>query len=221
MSSSFMNEEEVSAMKKLFPESPLIRYDGGYPGCRKQKVFFLADEDDFYIDNDIVCLQARIDQRFRKISHRDVLGALMHLQIDRHSFGDFWIEEKHIYLYTSESMAAFLKTSLTRINQLNVSFEETDERPVQVFKTKTFTAVIASERIDAIVAGLVHCSRKEAKEMIAQGLVQVNHALLEHPDKVCNNNDTISIRGAGRFVFVGVLRSTKSDRIAAEFMQYV
>lgn len=206
-------------MQKLFPPSSLVRYDGGYPGARKQKVFFLADEDLF--ENDIVCLQARIDQRFRKISHRDILGALMHLQIERSSFGDFWIEDNHIYLYTTETMSPFLQSSLTRINQLSVSFTETDKRPVQVFHTRTFTAVIASERVDAVVAGLVHCSRKEAKEMIAQGLVQVNHSLLEQPDKLCNNNDTISIRGAGRFVFVRTLRSTKSDRIAAEFMQYV
>ena len=206
-------------MQKIYPPSSLIRYDGGYPGARKQKVFFLADEENF--ENDIVCLRAKVDQRFRKISHRDVLGALMHLQIERSSFGDFWIDEKYIYLYTSETMSPFLQSSLTRINQLTVSFEETDDRPVQVFKTKTFTAVIASERADAVVAGLVHCSRKEAKEMIAQGLVQVNHALLDHPDKLCNNNDTISIRGAGRFVFVRTLRSTKSDRIAAEFMQYI
>ena len=215
--SAFLSEEEQAAMRKYFPESAVIRYDGGYPGARKKKVIFLYDpEDDF---SDIVCLQAQTDQRFRKIGHRDVLGALMHLQIERSSFGDFWITDDRIILYTSEHMKDFLIQNLIRINQLSVSFEETDERPVQVFQTRRFSVVAASERLDALTAALCSCSRSEAKEKIRQGLVQVNHVTLEEPDELCNNNVTISIRGTGRFTYVGALRKTKSDRIVAEFLQ--
>ena len=219
LASSFLNEEEQAAMQKLFPESSLVRYDGGYPDARKKKVIFLADEEDDF--SDIVCIQAAIDQRFRKIGHRDILGALMSLQIDRHSFGDFWIADDHIYLYTSETMARFLIDNLIRINQLSVSFEVTDERPVQVFAVKRIQTVCASERMDAIVAGLTHCSRSEAKEMIRQGLVQLNHITLEAPDELAYNNVTISIRGTGRFTYLGILRKTRNDRIVAEFLQSI
>jgi RNA-binding protein YlmH len=219
LSSAFLNEEEQSAMQKLFPSSALIRYEGGYPDARKKKVIFLKEEGDDF--SDIVCLKARIDQRFRKIGHSDILGALMHLQIDRSSFGDFWIDENDIYLYTSASMSQFLCDHLTRINQLSVSFEETEERPVQVFHTKKITCVVASERADALVAGLVHCSRTEAKEMIRAGMVMLDHVTLEEPDKMCDNNVTISIRGTGRFTYLGTNHSTKSGRIAAEFLQYI
>lgn len=217
--SSFLNEEEQAVMQKEFPPSALIRYDGGYPGAQKKKVIFLADEEDDF--SDITCLKAHIDQRFRKIGHRDILGALMHLQIDRHSFGDFWIDGDWIYLYTSESMAPFLIDNLTRINQLNVHFKETDERPVQQFHTKRMQVVIASERMDAVIAGIVHCSRSEAKKMIQEGLVQVNHLPLEHPDKLCDNNSVISVRGYGRYRFLGVLRKTRSDRLVAVIEQSI
>lgn len=215
MYSSFLNEEEQAAMRKEFPPSSRIRYEGGYPEAQKKKVVFLYDEEDDFFD--ITCIRARIDQRFRKISHRDVLGALMHLQIDRHSFGDFWVEEEYIYIYTSSSMAQFLMQNLTRINQLSVSFEEIDERPSQIFKTKKITAIIASERADAIVSALAHTSRSNAKEMIRQGLVQVDHITLEAPDKLCDNNVTISVRGCGRFKYIGIVHKTKSDRYLAEF----
>ena len=219
LASSFLGEEEQAAMQKLFPESALVRYDGGYPGARKKKVIFLYDEEDDF--SDIACIRASIDQRFRKIGHRDILGALMSLQIDRHSFGDFWIADDHIYLYTSETMARFLIDNLIRINQLSVSFEMTDERPVQEFAVKRIEVVAASERMDAIVAALVHCSRREAKEMIRQGLVQVNHITLEAPDDLAYNNVTISIRGTGRFTYLGILRKTRNDRIVAEFLQSI
>ncbi|MCH4205553.1 MAG: YlmH/Sll1252 family protein [Solobacterium sp.] len=219
LASSFLNEEEQSAMEKLFPPSSLIRYDGGYPEARKKKVIFLADEEDGF--SDIVCLEAKADQRFRRIGHSDILGALMHLQIDRSSFGDFWLEGDHLYLYTSAAMAPFLIDQLTRINQLSISLQITEERPVQVFHTKKITCVAASNRADALVAALAHVSRVAAKEMIHAGLVQFNHVSLEEPDQLCDNNVTISIRGIGRFTYIGTSHSTKSGRIAAEFLQYM
>lgn len=217
--SSFLNEEELAAMRRYFPESEHIVYDGGYADARKKKIIFRYDADDDF--SDVVCLAAKIDQRFRKIGHRDILGALMHLQIDRHSFGDFWVEDDHIYLYTSSEMAEFLMANLIRINQLSVSFALSEEHPVQNFQMKEITVVAASERADAIVASLAHVSRAKAKEMIRQGLVQLNHVTLEHPDEVCNNNVTISIRGVGRFVFTGTERTTRNGRIAAVFQQYI
>ena len=215
--SFFLNEEELASVQSEFPESALIRYDGGYEGARKKKVIFLRDEEDGF--SDIVCLKAETDQRFRTIGHRDILGSLMSLQIDRHSFGDFWMEENCIYLYTSDQMGRFLEDNLTRISRLNVSFHRIEEHPVQVFYTKKVDAVIASERLDAIVASLAHCSRNEAKEMIRQGKVQINHRVLEAPDKMCDNGNTISIRGTGHFTYQGVRNHTKKDRIVAEFLQ--
>ena len=126
--------------------------------------------------------------------------------------------EKNAPLNVSD-MGRFLKDQLTRIGPLSVQFDETDERPVQVFHTRRFEAVIASERADAIVACLAHLSRAEAQRMIRSGLVQKDHIALEKADELCNNGCTISIRGCGRFTYLGVLHRTRKDRIVAEFLQ--
>jgi len=219
LASSFLNEDEIAYVKKYFPENAYTKYAGGYDGARKKKVIFLYDEEGGFCD--IVCLKARIDQRFRKISHRDVLGALMHLQVDIHSFGDFWVEDDCIYLYTSEMMSEFLIDNLVKINQLSVKFERIDYYPTQVFKTKEFSNIVASERLDSLVAGITHSSRAKAKELIKNGLVQVNHIIVEQPDKLCDNNITISIRHVGRFEYLGSEHQTKSGRIVAKFLQYI
>lgn len=217
--SFFLNEEELAVAQTEFKEGPLLRYDGGYENALKKKAIFLSDEEDGF--SDIVCLQADVDQRFRKISHRDILGALMHLQIDRHSFGDFWIEENHIYIYTSSLMAEFLIDNLIRISNLNVSFYLIEDHPEQKFQYKKRTAIVSSLRLDAIVASLAHISRTDAKHMITQGLVQVNHVTLVEPDELCNNNCTISIRGKGRFRYTGSVHKTKKDRIVVEFLESI
>ncbi len=217
--SFFLNEEELAIAQTEFKEGPLLRYDGGYENALKKKAIFLSDEEDGF--SDIVCLQADVDQRFRKISHRDILGALMHLQIDRHSFGDFWIEENHIYIYTSSLMAEFLIDNLIRISNLNVSFYLIEDHPEQKFQYKKRTAIVSSLRLDAIVASLAHISRTDAKHMITQGSVQVNHVTLVEPDELCNNNCTISIRGKGRFRYTGSVHKTKKDRIVVEFLESI
>ena len=208
--SHFFSEEEQAEIMKVYAPSSLIKYDGGYEGARKKKIIFLYDEDDEYTD--VVCLEAKIDQRFRQIGHRDILGALMSLQIDGGSFGDFWVEDNHIYLYTSENMSSFLIDNLNKINQLTVSFEKTKERPIQVFKYKDLEMVVSSERLDAIVAAVTNLSRNKSKELIESGLVQINHIVVEEPENLCHNNNIISIRGYGRFIYAGVIKETKHAR---------
>lgn len=217
--SKFLTEVQQALLKKRFPASELIKYDGGYPGALKKEVIFLFDEEDDF--SDIVCLKAKIDQRFRKITHRDVLGAIMHLQVEPDAFGDLWVDESYVYLYTTMTMADFFVQNLTRINQLNVHFEIIRERPSQQFHFKTIQAVAGSERLDALVASVCHISRAQAKQKIHQGGVSVNHMVLDVPDKVCDNNDTISIRGEGRFIYRGVQHTTKSDRVVAVFDKYM
>lgn len=219
LSSAFLSEEEQAAMHPFFPPSEYIHYDGGYPGAMRKKIIFFSDEEDGF--SDIVCLHAKTDQRFRHITHRDVLGAVMHLQVDRSAIGDLWVTDDSIYLYTSSAMSEFFTANLTRINQLSVHFEEIPDHPSQHFQTKEFHGVIASGRIDAITSFLTKTSRTHAKEMIRNGMVQINHTLVEDGDKLCDNNDTISIRGYGRFVYLGESHTTKSGRIAADFLQYI
>lgn len=215
--SFFLTEEEQAAAARFFPPSSFIRYDGGYEGAQRKKVIFTPDEEDDF--SDIVCLRTSVSLQFRTIGHRDILGTLMALQIERNALGDFWLEDQTIYLYTSEQMGRFIIDQCTRIGGVSVSFEMIDEHPVRIRKQARLEQVIASNRLDAIVAALAKISRSQAKELIRSGKVQLDHVVLEEPDKICNNNCTISIRGVGRFVYVQTLRKTRKDREIAEFLQ--
>ncbi len=217
--SGFLNEEDAARAMHVFEGDPYVRFDGGYPGARKKKVIFLRDEEDDL--SDIVCLKAETDQRFRELTHRDVLGALMSLQIERESFGDLWLEDNCIYIYTTEQMGHFLIDHLTRIADLYVSFEMLDEHPVQTFRYREIRAVVSSVRLDAVVSALAHVSRAEAKQMIRQGLVQIDHVTLVDADELCNNNCTVSIRGTGRFIFAGTEYTTRKGRLGVKFLQSI
>lgn len=214
----FLNEEEQAEAMLKFPPSDQIRYDGGYADARKKKVIFPRDlEDDF---SDIVCIAAQVDLRFRKIGHRDILGSLMALQIDRHSIGDLFLEDEKslAVIYTDSRMARFLIDNYHSIANLNVSFSETDP-VIPQRKQEEIIVNVAALRMDCITAALAHTSRENAKEMIRQGKVMVNHRLLEKTDALCNNNCTISIRGIGRFTYISERGLTRKNRVTALFLK--
>ncbi len=217
--SVFLTEEQQVQARQWFAPSALIRYDGGYEGARRKKVIFLPWEEDDFSD-DIVCIETELRGASRPLTHRDVLGSLMALQIERSALGDLWVEDNaRAYVYTTAVMARYLCDQCTRIGPCTADFRILPERPVQHFRTRQFTKVVASLRLDAVTAALASVSREKAKEMIRQGLVQVDHITLEEPDKVCHNGCTISIRGTGRFTYRQTTHTTRKDRIVAEFLQ--
>ena len=219
ISSDFLDEIELIAAKSIFPSSDEIVYFGGYDKASKQKVIFTSNG---RIDDiDIVCLKAEINQRFCKINHRDVFGALMALQVERKAFGDFWIEDTAIYLYTSKKMVTFFKTYFKQVNQLKIQWQELSFWPKHERKFIELELIIAANRLDAIVASLAKISRSAAKKYIFEGMVSYNHKMIEDGNKMCHNGSIISIRGCGRFLFVAILRQTKSGRLVAKIKHFI
>lgn len=217
--SGFLEEAEQMKVFPLFPESDDVHYFGGYEEAMKKKVIFLPMGEGGF--SDVVCLKAKINQKFRKIGHKDVLGALMALQVERSSFGDFWVEEGAVYLYTSEDMVSFFERYFTQVNQLRIHWERLENYPVYKRAFQVFEVVVASNRLDAMVAALMKTSREKAKRQIQAGQVFLNHEMIEEASKLCHNGTTISIRGCGRFQFMEMIRQTKSGRLVASMKQYI
>lgn len=217
-STSFLNENEWQTAQKILGSQSLYRLDGGYEGAEKRKVFFLVDEDD---ETDIVCLVAKYNNRFVKLTHRDVLGALMSLNIKREEVGDIWVEEDKIVIYTSSKWADFICMNLSQIHKAQFYFEVSEEHLVYHPPVKTFVRTVSSNRLDCIVAVMAGCSRTKAQEMIRQQLVSINHEIVEDVGKLCNNECTVSIRKTGRFRYKGVKGITKKDRMAIEIDQFI
>lgn len=219
VSTNFLNQEELAIVKRHLSNKCLYKIDGGYTDAEYCKVIFLKDkEDDF---SDVVCLIAYYDKRFIDISHRDILGALMALSINRNSVGDFWATDDKIVLYTTELFSKFIIENFTSISKINVSFKKSDINLIREVKTEAFERIISSNRLDNIVSAICNCSRSKASSMIKSELVKVNHIVIAQTSKLCNNNCVISIRGYGRFLYKGVLKTTKKDKILVQIEKYI
>lgn len=215
----FLNEKEQLVVKRVCGKRIHFVFDGGYPYAQMAKVIFSVNEET--VQSDVVCLTATYNKRFSTLTHRDVLGALMNLNINRNQFGDLWVDDNRIVLYTSMNLVPFIQMNCTRISRCDVQFEISPVKLIQVLKKRVFTAIISSPRLDNVVSSLAKLSRTQAQVMIQAQKVSINHEILVESSKLCNNDDTISIRGVGRFVYLGILKNTKKERILVEFEQYI
>lgn len=74
----------------------------------------------------MVC--ARISPVFDKfaeeLSHRDYLGALMNLGIERHLIGDILIDGRYAYIFCMEHIIGVIKEQLDQVRHTRVFVEE-------------------------------------------------------------------------------------------------
>lgn len=209
MITSFLTPLEQDVAKRFIGNRFSYQLYGGYEGAEncRLKLFPIYQEMDS--DLEIVTLKAKLHPRYDHITHRDVLGAMMKLGIERDVFGDILVREDALYLYVSKHMAEYFMLSLNRVRHTNIHLEVSNEVLEVKQDYQEFHHVVASLRLDVIISACIRVSRVKAKEMIQKGLVKINHVVLEQCDRICNNNSTISIRGYGRFTYVETTHITK------------
>lgn len=213
--SAFLKPNECTIITKYLKENIQYRFDGGFPSATFKRLI-IGDKQ----DNNVCCLTCRVKSDFISLSHRDVLGALMNLGLKREQFGDLWIDDDLIVIYLALEISQYVIDNLEQINKLKVKFVLTDKIILPNDKLLVFTKTIASFRLDSVVSALLGVSRNNAQTLIRQKLVFVNYEALEENSYLCNNYDTISIRGYGRYVIMEVIKITKKERLLLKFGKY-
>ncbi len=194
---------------------------GGYPLAERVAGCFHAPEDSISEgDYSIVCLHARYAQRFVTLTHRDLLGAFMALGLTRDCIGDMILSDADVYLFVTEGTADFVAASMTGAGKASLRFEALSEiPPMPEPKGSTFSAVVSSLRLDAMVAAAYHLSRAEAAEVIRAGLVKLDHIPCERVDTPVREGALFSLRGKGRVRFETLSAMTKKKRLCVTFFK--
>ena len=187
-----------------------VEFFGGFDDAERKKAKIISNE--YYdIDYDIVCLKAKFNNKFNKIEHRNILGAIHNLGINFNRFGDIIVLENEVYIFVDEEIADYISMEFTKAGRVNLNFERVDLSAVTIEKKyEDFEIVSSSFRIDSIVAKITNKSRSKVKEFLEQDFVKLNHVILRNGEKTCTTNDIISIRKYGRFVVKDFRQNKKS-----------
>ncbi len=198
---------------------------GGVEGNERQMVAFGNEEMFGYKPTfPISCLRIKpLALKFAEdLNHRDVLGALMNLGVERDVLGDLMLREKEVYIFCLESMADYIMEKLTRIRHTSVMCELIEEIPDYLKpQRKEERNTVASLRLDVVVACAYNLSRSKSYELLTEQRIAVNGRVNENRSHVLKQGDVISVRGYGKFELTSVLGETKKGKIAIMISKYV
>ena len=243
-----LNEQQVlhQTPKNMLPVSAFLY--GGYVPAERCQVAFIpsevvnslgidlmsfqnnpgTDSDETspsqLLDFPISCLLLEpLQKKFAEaLSHRDYLGALLNLGIERHKTGDILVEESRGYLFVDANLSSFICDNLTKIRHTSVKVT-----PAQISDFKyearfeSRKGNVASVRLDALIGLAYNLARGKSCAYIETGKVFVNNRLVSSNGYKPQENDIISIRGVGRFAYRGITAETRKGRFFVELNKYI
>ena len=223
----FLGLAEQSAFSEIKKELKGISYTtfGGAEGAERVMIRFGSEEDIGYsVPFPISILKAEpLSQKYAdKLTHRDFLGAILNLGIERDVLGDIVIIDNVGYIFAKEDIAGYIADSLTRVKHTDVKVEITDKLPEgQLYRTEKRTVQVSGERLDAVIAKVFSLSRDDAQTLFKKRLVFADGRQIDSPSYTPKENEKISVRGQGRFIYLGCQSYSKKGKMNTLVELYV
>lgn len=226
VTTDFLDLNSQSLFSAIIKELPPVKwiFDGGYDLAERKMLIFYPE----YMDYDIseyysiirICPVAR--KFSEKLTHRDYLGAILGLGINRSKLGDIIIDDESAYLFCCKSISTYIIDNLTLIKHTNVSCESISNINFKYQpKYEEITGSIASLRLDSIISLGFNISRNHIIKYIEEGRTFVNGRNITSNAYAVKLNDIISVRGLGKIKFIQELSTTKKGRLMIIIHKYI
>lgn len=217
----FMSERKqavlFSELKKAYFDNYL--FFGGYGNSERKMLGLFFDEpceDCFPI--------SAVEFSFRKcdkLTHRDFLGALMSLGIERETVGDILVEDGRAVVFVKTELSDYIMSQISKVGRvgIKVSCADLSNLPQgRGFEEKTY--IVSSLRLDNIVAAVCRLSREKTRTVIMADSVCVNFEETKNVSLNLKEDDVFTIRGKGKFVLKSILGTTGKGRIRISVIHY-
>ena len=195
-------------------------FDGGYEGAERRALFFLPEWADSA--EELVFLRAQFHGTESSLSHRDILGSLMGLGVNRERLGDILVGEHSADIVASGSLREFFLREWTQAGRVRLTVEEIGREALRVpeAQVKLIRDTVSSLRLDAVTAAAFSLSRGRAAEMIEAGRVNLEHMPCVKPDRQVTEGSVITARGLGKAKLTEVGGLTKKGRTGITIERY-
>ncbi len=221
---NFLSPSDIALAFEV-EEASNIKIWGGVENCERAVVRFgntayLGYDEDFPIR----ILEIKpINQKYAdNLTHRDFLGAIMNLGIERDIVGDIFVDEKTAVVFVLEHMAEYISENLDRVRRTTVQCKSIKAVSAQ-FKPKLEIeeVIVSSVRIDGMLAKIYHLSRSAAQLLVKSGGVLASGKKVESTSYEPKPNETIIARGHGKFIFIEKMGDTRKGRHVIKVARYM
>jgi RNA-binding protein YlmH len=191
----------------------------------ERKVFILYPEfyEDVQFGEFISGMRVHNKSKFKKLNHKDYLGSIMSLGIDRSKTGDMYVYDDYADIVIHKDISDFIIYNLEKIGHNKIEIEKVDIEDLHFKEQEHILLNInsSSMRLDNIVKHLTNKPRETASGIIKSGDVKVNWQVIDKISDMVEEGDMLSISKFGRFKISKNLGLTKSKRFKIEVKHYV
>ena len=218
--SKFLDSREQAVLEKNGIHGILF---GGYEDAERRMLGVFPDwqePDTANFPIDVLKISAKAEN---DLSHRQYLGTVLSLGIERDKIGDILTSEEGAYIFLCADISQFVKENLKKVGRIGVfaDYADLNEITLPDKKFEIIDRVCASVRLDAVIAGITGKSRNESKSFILSGNVSVNHFETQKAECLLKEGDLLSIRGFGRVRLEKIGSETRSGRVHISFYKYI
>lgn len=227
----FLTPAEQAVVRRRHRElggTKLFFYGGYDEAERRMAIFvppFLAEtlEDALAIEQPLRVLHIKKRPGGRELTHRDYLGSVLALGLDRAAIGDILVRKDGADMIIRADAEAFLLSEYHAAGRAELTLTSGPigelELPEQRFQEVNDT--VASLRLDGVIASAFRLSRAEAAKAIRSGLVCRNSEEELRVDKTVEEGDILTLRGKGKARLKEIGGESRKGRIRIVILRYL
>ena len=225
-SSRFLSERDRLCCEPVWRElgvQPV--YWGGYPEAERIMAILPADwQDEEAVTHGEDCPVTVFRAHFRAeepLSHRDFLGSLMGLGVERDTIGDIIVRDDTCDLIVTKEVSSYILQNLASAGRTALRLETISEAEAKPAEFRVIKDTVASLRLDAVVGSGFSLAREKAASAIRTGKVSVNGLECLKPDKAVEEGMKISLRGLGKIELSEVGGLSKKGRTCIVIKRFI
>ncbi len=200
---------------------------GGYDEAERRMLVCVPRDlpisDGEAVEGLIEVLRVKLPAISRELSHRDYLGSLLGLGIERRLTGDILVRSDGADVLIVPGIREFLMSELHRIGPVEVKTEAAaiEDLIVPEARVEYIRDSVSSVRLDSVVSSAFRLSRGKAAEAIRKGLVSLDHAECIKPDASVSEGSSLVLKGKGKAVLEETGGESRKGRIRIVIKRYI
>ena len=228
-STGFLDSHEQALAKKVMMHSPGIRalMYGGYGEAERRMLVCIPSDlplsDDEATEGLLCVLRVSKPAISRDLSHRDYLGSMLGLGIDRSLTGDILVRDDGADIILVPEITEFLKNEYHKAGRTDVKTEVVgiSDLIVPDIRTEIIRDTVSSLRLDCVVSSAFRISRGKASEAIRSGLVSVDHMECLKTDARVDEGSSIVLKGKGKAILDEIGDESRKQRTRIVIKKYI
>lgn len=206
-----------------------VGMEGGAPLCER-KIIRFGDpgyEEAFPIAR--LEIRPKTPKFAENLTHRDFLGAIMNLGIERDVVGDIFVSDgtrgfstgtdvrAGALLFCHENIADYIVENLDRVKHTNVVCKRAEgEITLESAEPERISVTVASPRADGVISKVYNLSREESRELFNNGRIFINGIQTQNLSCQLKEEDAVTVRGFGKFIYYGQTGVSKKGKDRVE-----